>query len=66
MEEEVEFVLAEAIVMPYSEEFSQGVIFGFVFCLLMLDAERRRQNQRESTHTWKPGREPQEHDERFS
>ena len=25
LEEEVEFVLAEAIVMPYSEEFSQGV-----------------------------------------
>ena len=52
--------------MPYSEEFFQGVIFGFVVCLLMRNAEMRRQNQQQSTYTWSPGREPQEHDERSS
>ena len=52
--------------MPYLEEFFQGLILGFVICLLMLNVEMRRQNQQESTYTWNPGREPQEHDERLS
>ena len=59
---QLECFLPNTVVMPYSEEFFQGVNLGILLCLLMLSAEMRRQKQQQNAE--ETGQDPREHDER--